>query len=204
MSNNNEKINHPAHYGGDTVYEHIKVVEAWGLIDNYCLGIATKHICRAGKKDGSPVLEDLKKARWYLDYEIKRLELAEAVLAVSAPIDYSKSLPQNGALQDRPEEVILGHIAETQPPAAGGPSPHMEIRWDQQPIHTFTDAVEGEKWMANVGIPVQVSRNVRLDEFILYCDRTGYLLARGNEYCGYWHIRLTKEMEKKIWSAAKA
>lgn len=80
----------------------------------------------------------------------------------------------------------------------------MEIRWDLQPIHSFSDTVEGEKWMTKVGIPVQISRNVRLDEFILYCDETGYLLARGGEFMGYWHLRLTKEMEEKIWAAAKS
>lgn len=65
-----EKVDHPPHYGGDTTYEHIKVVEAWDL--GYVLGNATKYICRAEKKGQR--LEDLKKARWYLDYEIQRLE----------------------------------------------------------------------------------------------------------------------------------
>lgn len=65
-------INHPQHYGGDTTYEAIKVIEAWGL--GFCLGNAVKYICRAGKKDKAAELEDLKKARWYLDREIQRLE----------------------------------------------------------------------------------------------------------------------------------
>jgi hypothetical protein len=73
MPKDPEKVNHPTHYGGDTVYEHIKVVDAWGL--NYALGNATKYICRAGKKDPATQLEDLKKARWYLDHEIQRLEV---------------------------------------------------------------------------------------------------------------------------------
>lgn len=68
-----ETVDHPAHYGGaDNPYEHIKVVDAWGL--NYRLGNATKYIARAGKKDPAKLLEDLKKARWYLDSEIQRLE----------------------------------------------------------------------------------------------------------------------------------
>ena len=65
-----ETVNHPAHYGGDSTYEHIKVVEAWGL--NYALGNATKYICRAGKKSEDPV-EDLKKAVWFIQHEIERL-----------------------------------------------------------------------------------------------------------------------------------
>lgn len=67
-----EAVDHPPHYGGDTVYEHIKVVNAWGL--NYQLGNATKYICRAGKKDQAKAVEDLKKAVWYLEAEIKRRE----------------------------------------------------------------------------------------------------------------------------------
>lgn len=67
-----ETVNHPSHYGGaENPYEHIKVVEAWGL--GYALGNATKYIARAGRKTEDP-LEDLRKARWYLDWEIRRLE----------------------------------------------------------------------------------------------------------------------------------
>jgi hypothetical protein len=59
-----EIVNHPAHYGGDTTYEAIKVIEAWQL--GFCLGNAVKYICRAGKKPGVDAREDLKKALWYL------------------------------------------------------------------------------------------------------------------------------------------
>jgi hypothetical protein len=69
-----EKINHPSHYGGDTTYEAIKVIEAWEL--GFCLGNTVKYISRAGKKDPKTTVEDLKKARWYLDREIGRLEKA--------------------------------------------------------------------------------------------------------------------------------
>ncbi len=65
-----DAVNHPAHYGGeDNPYEAIKVVEAWQLW--FCLGNTLKYISRAGKK--GPVLEDLEKAKWYLDREIHRL-----------------------------------------------------------------------------------------------------------------------------------
>jgi hypothetical protein len=65
-----EQVNHPAHYGGaDNPYETIKVIEAWGL--GFCLGNAVKYISRAGKKDN--MIQDLRKAKWYLDHEIARL-----------------------------------------------------------------------------------------------------------------------------------
>jgi hypothetical protein len=67
----NEAVNHPAHYGGaDNVYEAIKVIEAWGL--GFCLGNTIKYISRAGKK--GDVLQDLKKAAWYLQREIQARE----------------------------------------------------------------------------------------------------------------------------------
>lgn len=66
-----EAVNHPAHYGGaDNPYEAIKVIEAWGL--GFNLGNTVKYVSRAGKK--GDVLEDLKKARWYLDREIANME----------------------------------------------------------------------------------------------------------------------------------
>ena len=63
-----DAVNHPEHYGGDTVYEVIKVIEAWGL--GFHLGNAVKYIARAGKKDPARVLEDLRKAAWYLERKI--------------------------------------------------------------------------------------------------------------------------------------
>ena len=68
-----EQIDHPAHYGGaDNPYEAIKVIEAWGL--GFCLGNTVKYVSRAGRKNGNATVQDLKKARWYLDREIANLE----------------------------------------------------------------------------------------------------------------------------------
>lgn len=67
-----ERVEHPAHYGGDTIYETIKVIMAWGL--GFNLGNCVKYISRAGKKSGADEIEDLKKARFYLDYEIRQKE----------------------------------------------------------------------------------------------------------------------------------
>jgi hypothetical protein len=64
-----ETIDHPSHYGGDTVYECVKVIEAWGL--DFNLGNAVKYISRAGKKDPTKLVEDLKKATWYLNRAIE-------------------------------------------------------------------------------------------------------------------------------------
>lgn len=61
-----ESVNHPEHYGGDSTYEAIKVIEAHNL--NFCLGNSIKYILRAGKKDN--IIQDLEKAMWYIQREI--------------------------------------------------------------------------------------------------------------------------------------
>lgn len=75
---------HPAHYGGrDNPHEAIKCITAHDL--GFALGNAVKYIFRAGKKvaaDHSDLLEasieDLKKARWYIDWQIEQLEIETA------------------------------------------------------------------------------------------------------------------------------
>jgi hypothetical protein len=64
MSNN---VNHPSHYNIGKI-EVIDAIEAWEL--NFSLGNAVKYIARADHK-GKPI-EDLEKARWYIDREIER------------------------------------------------------------------------------------------------------------------------------------
>lgn len=68
-----DSINHPAHYGGDTTYEVIKVIEAWEL--DFGLGNCVKYIARAGKKNDT--LEDLQKALFYLNRRVEQLANAE-------------------------------------------------------------------------------------------------------------------------------
>lgn len=72
LFHHNCEVNHPAHYGGDTVYEVIKVIEAWGL--GFHLGNTVKYVGRAGKKDPVKKLEDLEKAAWYLNRYIETLK----------------------------------------------------------------------------------------------------------------------------------
>lgn len=69
----NDNITHPAHYCAGRLYEPIAVINDWDL--GYNLGNTIKYISRAGRKDDA--LEDLKKARFYLDYEISMLEAEE-------------------------------------------------------------------------------------------------------------------------------
>ena len=65
-------INHPDHYGGkDNTYEAIKIIEAYDL--NFSLGNVIKYVLRAGKKSENAI-EDLEKAKWYVQRQIEFLE----------------------------------------------------------------------------------------------------------------------------------
>ena len=64
-----DSVNHPPHYKSGGM-EVIDVIEAFRL--NFRLANSIKYILRHRAK-GNP-LEDLKKARWYLDREISKLE----------------------------------------------------------------------------------------------------------------------------------
>lgn len=65
----NDPVEHPAHYTSHpSGIECIQVTECM----SFCLGNAVKYIWRAGLK-GDPA-EDLRKAIWYLEREIARLE----------------------------------------------------------------------------------------------------------------------------------
>jgi hypothetical protein len=73
-----DPINHPSHYTSSPArcaecgrqIECIDVAEHW----NFCLGNCLKYLWRAGLKGDA--LEDLRKARFYLDREIARREAA--------------------------------------------------------------------------------------------------------------------------------
>ena len=63
----NDAIN-PGHYQGDYV---MRIIEDFGIDKSFCLGNVIKYILRHENKAG---LEDLKKARWYLEREIANRE----------------------------------------------------------------------------------------------------------------------------------
>lgn len=73
----NDAVNHPSHYNS-----HPSGVECIEVTRHmtFNVGNAIKYLWRAGLKDGNPSTQDLKKAIWYLEDEIKRIE-AETVKA---------------------------------------------------------------------------------------------------------------------------
>lgn len=69
-----DMVNHPPHYtSSPSGVECIDVVEHLP----FCVGNAIKYLWRAGLKGAA--VEDLRKARWYIDREIQRLENMQPV-----------------------------------------------------------------------------------------------------------------------------
>ena len=64
-----DAVNHPPHYK-----QHPSGVECIAITEHmgFCLGNAVKYIWRADEKGKD--IEDLKKARWYIDREIEKRE----------------------------------------------------------------------------------------------------------------------------------
>lgn len=68
------KVDHPPHYNVGKI-EVIDAIEDWQL--GFHEGNVVKYVARAPHKGSQ--LEDLKKARWYLDRRIQQMETADGI-----------------------------------------------------------------------------------------------------------------------------
>lgn len=67
----NDPVSHPAHYTFGRI-EVIDAINEWQL--DFDRGNAIKYIVRAGRKDPAKTTEDIRKAIFYLEDYVKRLE----------------------------------------------------------------------------------------------------------------------------------
>lgn len=65
-----DPVSHPKHY---TSYKGIEVIQLTEQM-NFNRGNAVKYIARAGLKNPDSEVEDLKKAVWYIQREIERIQ----------------------------------------------------------------------------------------------------------------------------------
>lgn len=65
------KFDKVSHYASGRRYEPRKVIHDWDL--NFNLGNVVKYVSRAGRK-GEFFMDDLRKAKQYLEYEIEECE----------------------------------------------------------------------------------------------------------------------------------
>ena len=64
-------VDHPSHYNKGKI-EVIDFIADQKL--NFARGNAVKYVCRAGSKDPEKEIQDLEKAIWYINHEIKMLK----------------------------------------------------------------------------------------------------------------------------------
>lgn len=69
MKEKSELVDHPKHYN-----DHPSGVECIEIIQEFRfnIGTAIKHLWRAGLKEGNPTIQDLEKAKKYIEFEIER------------------------------------------------------------------------------------------------------------------------------------
>lgn len=70
MSNIDNTVEHPKHYN-----QHPSGIECIDIVEqlNFNFGCAVKYLWRCGKKSNVDESEDIRKAKFYLDRELKRL-----------------------------------------------------------------------------------------------------------------------------------
>lgn len=88
INTNKDMINHPNHYQSENGLEVIDVIKEFtsGLegIEATDTGNILKYICRWKKKNG---VEDLKKAKWYLEHLIDYVESTETTETITFDIE---------------------------------------------------------------------------------------------------------------------
>ena len=117
-------INSPSHYAEGRKYEPIAVIEDWEL--GYHLGNALKYISRAGRKDATT--QDLRKAVWYLNREIERLDGEEV----------QEEAAQTFLAENLYEEICLSDACGTLwDPALGPIEPPEDCVYAAQPVDLY-------------------------------------------------------------------
>ena len=78
-------ISKPDHYCKGRKYEPKDVIRDWDL--GFNLGSAVKYLSRAGRKDD--IIQDLKKAKEFIQFEIDALEAEKEPVLVGSYLDYN-------------------------------------------------------------------------------------------------------------------
>ena len=117
---NDKMVSHPDHYQSETGMEVIDVIEAFTFdltgIEAVDTGNALKYLCRWKKKNG---LQDLNKARWYLEHLIDHVEkLEEENKSIKEPIRCvweCKHCGDNFRVWDNDDWTLIDHMRSKHP-----------------------------------------------------------------------------------------
>lgn len=98
-----DMVKRPEHYCFSK-FEPKDVIREWGL--NFNLGSAVKYIARAGRKDD--IVQDLKKAREFLTFEIEALEAERAGKSAKVPDHPNCRCAQAHTMTEAEKELLKG------------------------------------------------------------------------------------------------
>lgn len=93
----------PQHYKTDSGLEAIDVIEAF-FINNHYRATAFKYLARAGKKNPELEIQDLEKARWYIDREIAKLKSEQPLTGLAAVAAAVGKIIDEAIKEPRPEK----------------------------------------------------------------------------------------------------
>jgi hypothetical protein len=122
-----DNVNHPKHYTQHpSGVECIQITEHMG----FCVGNAIKYLWRHEQKGG---VEDLKKARWYIDREIGRQENVNETDFVKNEQGLDSYSPP--PFERRKGKIVFNDHSER----TAAEDVERTLRWRQGPDHTYTD-----------------------------------------------------------------
>jgi len=164
-----DNVNHPAHYCEGRAYEPIDVIGDWEL--GYNLGSVVKYVSRAGRKLN--LLEDLKKARFYLNKEIEILE------AVPFAVTYEDILRDEAHAASEGKELLSEYgLADVDDQPLPGWDADDDYMWDPTLGPVELSAEEVGEILRN-----RDTSDAEPDEVLKVIERRGLLIgvmANGN------------------------
>ena len=102
-----DNIKHPSHYVEGRKYEPKDVIRDWRL--NFNVGSAVKYLSRAGRKND--IVEDLKKAQEFIQFEIDAIEAERAESAKrEAPVKPTVGVIRVSKRIKKPTDDIVARI----------------------------------------------------------------------------------------------
>lgn len=140
-----EAINHPEYYGGDDVYEVIKVLEAWDLelAKGFCWGNMIKYSARAGKKTSNEV-QDRLKAEWYASRLATITATLEGRKATDAHHANMAKMVMPAPTEMRPLPKVGSHWIWKEADKDGPRCRVQVTSLRSDCVHTTTIAIEGQ------------------------------------------------------------
>lgn len=175
-----DSVNRPSHYTEGRKYETIDVIEDWEL--GFRLGNAVKYLSRAGRKDSSRTVQDLQKAIWYVEREIKALKGSQGPLRVT----YEDILEDQAAAAEAGEELLLEYgLGEAEPVPFEATDADWEDFWNDWDLDPTPTSINLKPRVQELATPEEIQEilsrknldHFEDDEIVSTVERRGIILG---------------------------